>query len=75
VSSDIKLLQQFLNTHGFQVAPSGPGSPGSETSIFGNKTYQAVIKFQKANNLPATGYLGPLTRAALASVSATSTTQ
>jgi peptidoglycan hydrolase-like protein with peptidoglycan-binding domain len=72
---DILHLQQFLNTHGFIIAVQGPGSPGNETSTFGNKTYQALIKFQKANNLPATGYLGPLTRAALASLSATSTTQ
>jgi hypothetical protein len=28
-------------------------------------SYRTVIKFQKANNLPATGYLGPLTRASI----------
>lgn len=61
--ADILALQQFLNAHGFQVASSGPGSPGNETSIFGSKTYRALIKFQAANNLPATGYFGPLTRA------------
>jgi hypothetical protein len=60
---DILTLQQFLNTHGFQVASSGPGSPGSESDYFGAKTYQALVKFQQANNLPATGYFGPLTRA------------
>jgi hypothetical protein len=75
VSSDIKLLQQFLNAHAFTVAPSGPGSPGEETTFFGMKTYQALVKFQHANNLPATGYLGPMTRAALASLSPTSTAQ
>jgi Putative peptidoglycan binding domain len=64
---DIRILQKFFNTHGFIIAAQGPGSPGSETSIFGGKTYQALIKFQKANNLPQTGYLGPLTRAALGS--------
>jgi len=31
--------------------------------IFGKGTFKTLIKFQKANNLPATGYLGPLTRA------------
>jgi hypothetical protein len=72
---DIRALQKFFNAHGFIIAATGPGSPGSETSIFGSKTYQALKKFQKANNLPPTGFLGPLTRAALASVSATSTTQ
>jgi hypothetical protein len=60
---DIRSLQKFFNTHGFIVAQSGPGSPGNETSIFGTNTYRTLIKFQKANKLPATGYLGPLTRA------------
>ena len=75
VSSDIKLLQQFLNTHGFQVSSNGSGSLGNETTFFGMKTYQALIKFQQSKNLPQTGYLGPMTRAALASLSATSTAQ
>jgi photosystem II stability/assembly factor-like uncharacterized protein len=60
---DIRTLQKFFNTHGFVVAQGGPGSPGNETSVFGTNTYRTVIKFQKANNLPATGYLGPITRA------------
>jgi hypothetical protein len=60
---DVRALQKFFNTHGFVVAQSGPGSPGNETSIFGTNTYRTVIKFQKSNGLPATGYLGPLTRA------------
>jgi tripartite motif-containing protein 71 len=63
VSSDIKFLQQFLNTHGFTIAKTGPGSTSNETTFFGSKTYQALIKFQKANGILATGYLGPLTRA------------
>jgi peptidoglycan hydrolase-like protein with peptidoglycan-binding domain len=65
ISPDIKLLQQFLNTHGFIIAASGPGSHGNETSKFGALTYQALKKFQQAHELPATGYLGPLTRALL----------
>ena len=60
---DVRALQKFFNTHGFVIAQSGPGSPGNETSIFGKGTFKTLIKFQKANNLPATGYLGPLTRA------------
>ena len=77
---DIRILQKFFNTHGFIIAVQGPGSPGNETSIFGSKTYQALIKFQKANNLPPTGYFGPLTRALInsktqPSSAATSTTQ
>jgi peptidoglycan hydrolase-like protein with peptidoglycan-binding domain len=61
--ADILALQQFLNTHGFIIATTGPGSPGQESDFFGQKTYQALIKYQSANNLPATGYFGPLTRA------------
>jgi peptidoglycan hydrolase-like protein with peptidoglycan-binding domain len=71
VGPDILTLQQFLNMHGFPLALTGAGSPGSETSIFGTHNYQALIKFQQSKNLPQTGYLGPLTRAALGS----STTQ
>jgi peptidoglycan hydrolase-like protein with peptidoglycan-binding domain len=53
-SPDIKALQQFLNSHGFMVATSGLGSPGNETDFFGTKTYQALVKFQQAQGLPAT---------------------
>jgi hypothetical protein len=62
---DIRTLQQFLNTHGFRVASSGPGSPGNETTKFGALTYQALVRFQKAHGLPATGYLGPMTRSVI----------
>ena len=65
-SSDILALQQFLNSHGFTVATTGAGSPGHETDFFGAKTFQALKKFQQAHGLPATGYLGPLTRALIA---------
>ena len=66
--SDILTLQQFLNTHGYVLTPTGNGSPGSETNFFGLYTYQALIKFQEAHGLPATGFLGPLTRAAINSL-------
>jgi peptidoglycan hydrolase-like protein with peptidoglycan-binding domain len=72
---EVLLLQQFLNAHGFEVATSGPGSPGDETDFFGMKTYNALVKFQDANGLPATGYFGPLTRAAIAGMSTTTTSE
>jgi len=37
--------------------------------FFGLKTYRALVTFQKANGLPATGFFGPLTRAAIAGMS------
>jgi hypothetical protein len=64
VDPEVKLLQQYLNTHGFTVAMSGPGSIGNETTMFGALTRAALAKFQKANSIsPAAGYFGKLTRA------------
>lgn len=61
-SPDVKVLQQFLNTHGFIVASSGLGSPNNESTFFGIKTYAALVKFQESVGLPATGWFGPMTR-------------
>jgi Bacterial Ig domain/Putative peptidoglycan binding domain len=63
--ADILALQQWLNANGFTVAQSGAGSPGQETETFGDHTYQALLLFQTAHGLPATGFFGPLTRAAI----------
>lgn len=63
IHADVKRLQEFLNTHGFPVAPAGNGSPGNETTYFGLLTFNALKKFQAANGIPNTGYFGPLTRA------------
>lgn len=64
---DVRLLQKMLNEKGFTVALSGAGSPGNETTFFGPATRAAVIKFQVANRIaPAFGYVGPITRGALA---------
>ena len=70
-NSEVKALQQFLNTHGFPIALSGPGSLGNETDYFGKLTTFALIKFQEfyANQIlkplglsKGTGIFGAATR-------------
>jgi len=47
-SAEVKLLQVFLNAHGFTVAKFGPGSKGNETTFFGPATLAAVRAFQNS---------------------------
>ncbi len=62
--NDVKSLQAYLNSHGYPVSASGPGSVGNETTKFGAATKAALIKFQKGNGIsPASGAFGPKTRA------------
>lgn len=61
--TEVKELQKFLNSQGYLLAKSGPGSIGQETSFFGRLTRAALIRLQKAKNVqPATGFFGPITR-------------
>lgn len=64
---NVKQLQHLLNSLGYTLTESGPGSLGNETNYFGTLTQNALIKYQKDNNVvPAVGYYGPITRASLA---------
>lgn len=49
VGADVLALQQFLNSNGFVVSATGPGSIGHETTYFGEKTKLALMKFQDAH--------------------------
>ena len=62
--TEVKTLQQYLNSKGFTVSASGPGSFGNEVQHFGLKTFLALKKFQASVGItPASGYFGPKTRA------------
>jgi len=61
---DVRSLQILLNSRGYAVAASGPGSISQETDYFGPATTAAVVRFQLANGIvPAVGFFGPITRA------------
>lgn len=65
-SDDVMCLQRWLNANNYKVATSGAGSPGMETTYFGNLTRMAVANFQIAKGIaPTAGYFGPKTRAAV----------
>jgi hypothetical protein len=61
---DVLQLQKRLNSiPGNQIALTGAGSPGNETTYFGVLTRNAVIKYQLAHGItPPFGYVGIKTR-------------
>lgn len=61
---EVVKLQQTLNTKGYWC--------GSADGIFGVKTYNAVVRFQKAAGLRVDGIVGPRTKQALGLSSTTS---
>jgi len=61
-SGQVTELQHFLSTY-YSIDPSV-----IMTGYFGSVTQGNVIKFQQAQNLPAQGFVGLLTRAAIARV-------
>ena len=76
---DVQELQKFLNVSGFVVSSDGPGSPGNETTFFGDLTLEALTRFQEANpdtyrsvglDKPS-GYFGPATMTKVVEVAET----
>ncbi|MGL5059324.1 MAG: peptidoglycan-binding domain-containing protein [Microcoleus sp.] len=55
-NEDVRYLQQFLNKKGYSIATDG---------MFGPKTEQAVIKFQKQQQILVDGIVGTQTWSAL----------
>ena len=68
--TDVMNLQKVLNMNSAtQVASTGAGSPGMESTYFGGLTKSAVMKFQSLYGIsPVSGYVGPLTREKLNSM-------
>lgn len=68
---EVKQLQQVLNSDpDTQIAESGIGSPGNETTLFGALTEKAIQRFQVKYGIAGPGdvgygYVGPKTRAKL----------
>jgi len=63
---DVLCLQKYLNAVGFAISSEGPGAPGKETNRFGGLTRDALARWQADKGItPASGYVGPRTRAAL----------
>lgn len=66
---DVKRLQQYLNSKGYEVAHVGAGSRGQETEYFGPATKKALTEFQLVHKIIVSKYeggagrCGPKTRA------------
>ncbi len=66
--ADVVALQTLLIQSGFDISSA---ASSSERGYFGSKTFSAVKKFQESYGIvnPGTGFVGPLTRQALNSIS------
>jgi peptidoglycan hydrolase-like protein with peptidoglycan-binding domain len=59
--SDVVALQTALINSGYSIAAISSGA--ASKGYFGSQTKAAVMKYQANNGIPATGFVGPLTRA------------
>lgn len=57
-NTSVSALQSYLVAHGYSI-------PHAVTIYFGGETLAAVKQYQAAHGIPATGFVGPLTRASL----------
>lgn len=64
--ADVTELQTVLESKGYLTIPAG-----TSKGYFGALTKAAVIKWQTAVGLPATGYFGPMSRAKIAETGTT----
>jgi len=64
--SEVTSLQTWLNVHGYYNGPI--------TGYYGSLTQAGVERFQSAEGISATGYVGPLTLAALNGLAASDST-
>lgn len=61
--SDVVSLQSWLIANGFNIPALASGAAAK--GYFGAQTKAAVVAYQKANGIPSTGFVGPLTRGKL----------
>ena len=62
---DVRQLQTFLNQNGHLLAGTGPGSPGSETAYYGERTRAAEERYQRTHGIQPSveyGHFGSTTR-------------
>lgn len=61
--SEVVALQEVLLNAGYDIPALSSGT--ATKGYFGSQTKSAVMKYQAENGIPNTGFVGPLTRAAL----------
>lgn len=61
--SDVSALQSWLIENGYDIPAISSGA--AMRGYFGSQTRSAVIRYQAANRIPNTGFVGPLTRGRL----------
>ncbi len=69
--ADVSALQSWLISKGFAIPSISSGA--ASTGYFGAQTKSAVVAYQTSVGLPATGFVGPLTRGILNGTSVPST--